>query len=72
MRSKSTPLRPLKTVKFHSNQASFGLSTIDENESSDSTTTESVTIDEISTWDGRFDLVNFFNFIFALLDDLGS
>ena len=59
MRSKSTPLKLLKTVKFQSNQASFGLSTIDENESSDSTTAESVTIDEISTWDGRYDLVNF-------------
>ena len=53
MRQKSTPF---KTVKFQSNPVSFDLSTIDENESE--STTETETTEEISTWDGRYDLVS--------------
>ena len=54
MREKSTPV---KAAKFQSNPESFGLSTIDEDEIS-----ESETMEEISTWDGRYDLVNLIYF----------
>ena len=57
MRTKSTPV---KAVKFQSNPESFGLSTIDEDELE---TSESETMEEISTWDGRYDLVSLIYFL---------